>query len=121
MDGFSEAFGLIGGQGVHRVDDDRLDTRAGIADAVIKRRVEKTLGLAGTRARCNQGGSRSAIGGESLPGLLLVPVRWIIGLQSGKEIRFDVAPLKWQIDRQIGAFEETPGGLSTNTSKAPEK
>lgn len=56
MDGRGQPSSLVGGQRVHRVDDDRLYALpAAVSEAVIENRVEEALGLAGPCARGDEG------------------------------------------------------------------
>ena len=73
MHQFGDTPGLVIGQGVHRVDDDRLDALdpppAGPGH-MVKQRVEEGLGLARARARGDQGGA--PLTATQLPGQLLM-------------------------------------------------
>ena len=80
---------LIQRQGVHRVDDQRLDAAlAGLTRprAVVQNGVGKAFGFAAAGARGHQGVRCQPITGQTLPGLALVRVGGVVGLEAGEKI-----------------------------------
>jgi len=76
VDQIGDAPGLVSGQGVHRVDEDRLDaplSQRVLLTAVLEQGEQETLGFARAGAGGHQGVARAA-GQQPLDGLLLVPV-----------------------------------------------
>ena len=73
----ADATGLVVGQRVHRVEDERLDAGgAGVPAAVVEQRHQEALGLARAGARRHERRPRHLVaGGQPLPGQGLVPVR----------------------------------------------
>ena len=75
VDQFGDALGLVGGQGVHGIDEDGFDAGgACLLTAMVKERVEEALRFAGTSASSNEGGFVVG-GGEAGEGAFLVQVR----------------------------------------------
>ncbi|MNZ97760.1 hypothetical protein D3C78_1170150 [compost metagenome] len=99
-----EAPRLIGGQGVHRIDDDRLDALATLAQAVVEQRIHEALGLARAGAGGDDGRLRQRAA-QSLEGQLLMPVRrerqaqlterqrLALGLRAERQLHFQPRPL----------------------------
>src|SRR5699024_1812670 len=111
-----EAVGLVGGKGVHGVEQDRLDTTFALglgAAAVVQDRDEEGLGLSGTGAGGDEGGFGGLVqGGQALEGLRLV--------QEGREtgwVPFQgrapgvVGFAEGRADPQVGAPEDALGGV----------
>ena len=75
-DGFGKAFFLVGGQGIHGVEDDGFDAgQPGLLgpEAVVEHGVQKALGFAGAGAGGDQGGfGLMVIAVEPSPGPRLV-------------------------------------------------
>ena len=103
---------LVGGQGVHRVDEDRLHPRGALVpEAVVEDGVEEALGLARAGARGDQRVARRgrASGVELTEGLQLVGI--------GREPRPDgqwvgfarAGDLEGQAEPQVGAAEQAVG------------
>ena len=101
-----EAFGLVGGEGVHRVDEKRLDAMlAPAVVAVVEDWDEKALRLARPGARGDDGRARMRAP-EPLEGLLLVQV-WSEGQRNvRKEIGAALPLAKGQPDGEVGPFEQ---------------
>ncbi len=78
-----DALGLVRREGVHRIENDRLNSGlTAVAITMIEQREQETLGLAGSRAGCYEGRARVlAVALQPLPGAQLVGV--------GVERRFD--------------------------------
>lgn len=107
MDEMGNPLGLVGGQGIHRIDEDHLDTPLSLSvrlAAVVEAGVEEGLGF----TRACAGGHQGVLGGaraESLEGLLLVPV----GREGQLELREPVgaaALLERKRNRDVGAFDQ---------------
>ena len=80
---------LVCGQGIHRVDDERLD--AALASlpcprAVIQQRIAKAFRFAAAGAGGHQGVRRQPVTGQALPCLALMRVGGAFGLEATKEI-----------------------------------
>jgi hypothetical protein len=84
MDLAGEPRGLVGGERVHWIEDDRLDPwLAAVAPAMVEEREEEALGLARAGAGGDEGGARARIrAGEALPGAELVGV----GIKGGADL-----------------------------------
>ena len=101
-----QAFGLVVGEGVHRVEDERLDAGDALpfgAQHVVQDRVEERLGLSGAGAGGDQCGFRAtgcptgAFAAEPLEGLGLVAV----GLEA-------LVPVQAVAPARLGGFEGKP-------------
>src|SRR5262249_55527928 len=80
---------LIRGQGIHRVDDERLDTTLACLPCprtVIQHWVDKAFRFAATSASGDQGMRRQPIARQALPCLALVRVGRVFGLEAAEEI-----------------------------------
>ena len=112
VDEAGQSAGLVGRQGVHRVDEDRLHPRGALVpEAVVEDGVEEALGLARAGARGDQRVARRgrASGVELTEGLQLVGI--------GREPRPDgqwvgfarAGDLEGQAEPQVGAAEQAVG------------
>ena len=106
MNHLGEALGLVRGQGVHRVDHDRLDARPRRPLAVVQHRIEETLRLARAGTGGHQRVGRRPAGDQPPPRLLLVGIGRKLGFEAGEEILLDAAGQERQPHRDIGALEE---------------
>ena len=113
-----DAVGLVGGERVHRVQQDGLDALpAGLAlaAAVVEQRHEERLGLAGAGAGGHQGGlGRSVQGRQALPGGGLVAVRAEAAWPPG-EVLLPTVVLggpEGRADAQVGAAEDAVVGVA---------
>ena len=107
VDEMGDPLGLVGGQCIHRIDEDHLDAALALGmgmAAVLEAGVEEGLGL----ARAGAGGHQGVLGGaraEPLEGLLLMPV----GREGQLELREPVgaAPLlEGQGDGDVGPLDQ---------------
>jgi hypothetical protein len=97
---------LVRGQGVHRVDDERLD--AALASlprpcAMVQRRIDKTFRFAAAGAGGNQGVRRQPVARQPLPRFALVRVGRVCGLEPLKIPAGAVVP-EGQADLQVWSF-----------------
>src|SRR5690554_2998509 len=113
----SKALGLIRCQSVHRINDNRLDTRRGRPLAVVKNRIHETLGLTRAGARSYQGIRSTSIGSQPLPGLLLVRIRRVLGLKAFEEIPARRAGEKWQADGNIRPLDNASPSCCSSTRR----
>ncbi len=107
MDQVSDAPGLVSSQGIHRVDQDRLDAAAALGlllAAMLQQGQQEALGFARTRAGGHQGVDGAA-GQQPLKGLLLVPVRREGERDLGKPVT-PAALVKGQGHRHVGPLEK---------------
>ena len=108
-DHLRQPLSLVGGQRVHRIDKDRLDSSPpALPEAMIENRIEKALRLAGPRPGCdNRGLAHARV--QPLPCLLLVPIRRETRWKNFRERTRSV--IRWyerQLHRQVGAAKKDP-------------
>ena len=107
VDQIGDAPRLVGGQGIHRVNEDRLDPSGALGvllAAVLQQRQEKALRFAGSGASSHQGVAWST-GQKPIKGLLLVEVR----REGEGDLGEPIAPralAKGQSHRHIRALEQ---------------
>ena len=99
---------LVGGQCIHGVNDQGLHTRfarrAG-ASTVVQHRVQKTFGLATTRAGGHQSAMALTVARKPLPSVFLVAEPGVRGLERFKKRLAAFAGYKRQPHLHIRAFE----------------
>lgn len=101
-----DAARLIGGERVHRIDEDRFHPRrARVPPAVVEDRHEERLGLARTGTRRDERALRRARAQPS-PRPLLVEVSWESERNLGEELGVPTLPER-QLHRDVGAFEDS--------------
>jgi len=99
--------GLVSSQGIHRIDQDRLNSALGLGvllAAVLQQWKQETLGFAGTGA-CGHQGVLGAPRKQALKSFFLVPVRRKGQRDLGEPITAR-ALMEWQRDRDVGALEQ---------------
>ena len=107
VDQIGEAPGLVCGQGIHRIDQDRLDAARALGvllAAVLQQGQQEALGFARTRA-CRHQGVTGCARQQPIKGLLLVPVR----REGQRDLREPVAPgalMEGQGHRHVGPLEQ---------------
>jgi len=99
---------LVGGQGVHGVNHQRLDsclTGRPRSGAVVEHRVQKALRLAAARAGGHQSAQALAVARQALPGVFLMAETGVRGLEGVKERLAAFSSYKGQAHLYIRAFE----------------
>ncbi len=97
---------LVGGQGIHRIDDERLDSfPVPVAVAVVQDGIKKALCFSGACACGDKSGLRRP-GTEAHEGFFLVEIGPIIHRYIGKEVWPALSLPEGELYGQVRAFED---------------